>query len=240
MGGTGSVASSPAIQKHAGTKTIEEIVEFVMPLYYTKAALTPEEVDAAGKVWKMVVNNRSAHFDKMKQNDPTIVHANVMEYFYEVFYTRQFDVHPTCKSLFKRPINKQGSFLLRIISLLLAEIEDTEKFHNTLVNLTQLHNKIGVKAVEYGISGEILFYTLRKVLGDVYTPIAHRAWIKIYSRILDHIIPCAVKFEVDNKEMFATIQQHRASVAIGNTEGVFTTHVVSKDTDSRPPVASST
>lgn len=150
MGGTESVARvKTAAAKHAEEKkNIEEIVAFVMPVYYTKAPITPEELDAATKVWKMVVNNRCAHFDQMKKDDPEIKHENVLDYFYEIFYTRQFDVHPTCKPLFKRPINKQGSFLVRIISLLLTELEEPEKFHKTLVNLTRLHNKIDVKAVE--------------------------------------------------------------------------------------------
>lgn len=38
-------------------KTEEEIVRFVMPLFYTKAALTPEEKAAAEKIWKMIMNN---------------------------------------------------------------------------------------------------------------------------------------------------------------------------------------
>jgi hypothetical protein len=95
-----------------------------------------------------------------------------------------------------------------------------------------------------GISGEILQYTLRKILGDAFTPTAHRGWIKIYSRMLDHIVPCAVEFEVHNKELYTTIQENRSQLRVVNQEPVFsaskTTHVVSKDDGSRPAVLTST
>jgi len=149
MGAGTSVTKKSPVAHLANKERIQEIIKFVMPVYYTKAELSAEEAEEANKVWKMIINNRSTHFNKLKKDDPVTYHHNtVVEYFYEVFYSRQFDVHPTSKPLFKRPINKQGSFLLRIISMLLAEIEDPEKFHKTLINLTNLHNKIGVKAYE--------------------------------------------------------------------------------------------
>lgn len=241
MGAGTSVGKKSPVPQLAGKERIDEIVKFVLPVYYTTAPITAEELDEANKVWKMVMNNRSVHFDSMKKADPEkIHHANVMELFYEVFYTRQFDVHPTCKPLFKRPINKQGNFLMRIISMLLAEIDQPDKFHKTLVNLTNLHNKIGVVAYEYGISGEILLFTLKKVLGDAFTPLAHRAWIKIYSRILDHIVPNAVEFEINNKKEFSSIQETRAHLHVVSQDPVFSDRVAAdKDGGARPATSTS-
>ena len=119
-----------------------------MPLFYTKIPITPEEKAAADHAWKMIVNNHCQYFFETKAQHPEIEHKLVQEYFYDVFYNRLFDVNPSCRVLFQKSINKQGSFLLRMISMLLQEVEEPEKFKKTLANLTHIHNKMGVKAVE--------------------------------------------------------------------------------------------
>lgn len=49
-----------------------------------------------------------------------------------------------------------------------------------------------------GIFGEVLFWTLRKVLGgSTYTYEVHCAWVKLYNRMLQFIMPVAVALEVD-------------------------------------------
>eukprot|EP01031_Cornospumella_fuschlensis_P040902 gene40902-49892_t len=51
-----------------------------------------------------------------------------------------------------------------MISLALSELDDAEKFDRNLVKLAEIHYQRGVKAVEYGIVGEILFWVMRHVL----------------------------------------------------------------------------
>lgn len=223
MGGSTSAPSAPPPPQHS---SMEEIIAFVRPIFYTDDAITKEELDAATLVWKMILNNKSQHFLSLRAADPNFVPLNCMEYFYDIFYNRLFDVHPSCRTLFKKSISKQGSFFLRMISLLLTEIDDKEKFFRTLENLANIHNKMGVKAVECksivnlisyevseflrqfidGIAGEVLLYTIRKCVGDTaFTPAAHRGWCKIYSRILDATLPPVVKFEMNHKEQANTI-----------------------------------
>lgn len=53
-----------------------------------------------------------------------------------------------------------------------------------------------------GIMGEVLFYAIKTCVGPiVYTTVAHSGWAKIYSKMLDSIVPNAVKFELDHKNM---------------------------------------
>ncbi len=154
----GSASSSAAIARAAEQarhdqmqKTEEEIIAFVMPVFYTKSELAAEEREAASSAWKLIVNNKSQHFldiRTQRQNDPNFPHVTCLEYFYDIFYNRLFDVHPSCKSLFKKSINKQGSFFARMISLLLGDIDDQEKWTKNLENMAHIHNKMGVKAVE--------------------------------------------------------------------------------------------
>eukprot|EP00981_Chlorochromonas_danica_P006843 scaffold1496_cov266-Ochromonas_danica.AAC.5 len=171
-------------------KTEEEVVRFIMPLFYTKLPLTGEEKDAAVHAWKLILNNQCQHFFEIKAEHPEIEFKLVSEYFFDVLYNRMFDVNPSCRGLFHRSINKQGSFLLRMISLLIAEAEDPPKFHS--------------------IMGEVLLYTIKKCVGPKeYTPAVHFGWAKIYSLILDVIIPDVVHYEMSHKETFEEMLSKR-------------------------------
>ena len=50
--------------------------------------------------------------------------------------------------------------------------------------------------------GEVLFWTLRKCLGnDEFDDKTHFIWIKILSRILKHMVPVAVAYELNTKSI---------------------------------------
>ena len=126
-----------------------------------------------------------------------------------------------------------SKFLVKMISLSLSLVDDPDKFQVTLVKLTEVHNKRGVKAIECasklllnyiktivtqhpavceffltdGIVGEVLFWTLRKCLGRAYDARTHGAYVKILSRMLKVMVPVAVAFEMNNSEA----QQERLS-----------------------------
>ena len=83
-----------------------------------------------------------------------------------------------------------------MISSCLKVLDKPEKFKNQMAQLAERHCKIKVKANEYGIVGDVLFWTLRHVLGpDLYTIEVERAWVKIYSRMLTEIVPAAMRYE---------------------------------------------
>jgi hemoglobin-like flavoprotein len=52
-----------------------------------------------------------------------------------------------------------------------------------------------VKAVEYGIIGDVLFYTLEITAGALYSPPVEACWKKVYSSMLAIIVPLAVSYE---------------------------------------------
>ena len=60
----------------------------------------------------------------------------------------------------------------------------------------ETHNERGIKAIEYGIVGEVLCYTLRQCLGTAYTPNAHFTWVKILSKILAVMVPVSKKNKI--------------------------------------------
>lgn len=59
----------------------------------------------------------------------------------------------------------------------------------------------------------MLFFAMQKVLGGDYTPLAHRGWTKIYSAMLEIIIPEVIRFEISQKEEALQVLKKRT----GNT-----------------------
>lgn len=149
MGAT--VSTTHKIAERVDVQNVEaEVIPFVLPIYYTDEVITQVHLEAALKGWKLILNNRSEHFLALKRaNGPDVQDAeNCMDYFMHNFYIRLFDIHPNCKKLFHRSIHKQGSFFLRFLSMCVAEVSEPTKLDKTMENLANIHNKMGVKAVE--------------------------------------------------------------------------------------------
>eukprot|EP00981_Chlorochromonas_danica_P001062 scaffold243_cov163-Ochromonas_danica.AAC.15 len=178
--------------------------------------LSDEELVLANTVWKSILNNTAAEF-MCRRRDPTFSHITCIMFFYNSFYERLFDVHPVAKDLFK-DVNSQGKFLVKMISLSLSEKADPVKYEQTLQKLAEIHNERGVKAVEYGMVGEVLFWAIRQCIGvESYTNEVHQAWVKIYSRMLRTMVPVAVAYEL---RMGSHVQTLRFLSAAGITDVV--------------------
>ena len=151
MGGAPSTNASEIAIQALQKRTEEEVITFVMPIYYSKVALLPHEKEQAKNAWKYISTGQSPEFFRLKKEDPNNVPCKTpMEFFGNQFYRRLLEVHPTCRGLFTKSTMKQGQMLLRMISFALGELdeEDDAKFLKTFQNLAHCHNKIGVKACE--------------------------------------------------------------------------------------------
>jgi hemoglobin-like flavoprotein len=210
MGGAAS-SHVQAISNAVGGGSEQDIINFCMPIYYTSTPLLPHEKDRAIKCWKSISNGQAPEYFRLKTTDPVNTPCKTpMDFFGNRFYRRLLEVHPTCQSMFTKSTMKQGTLLLRMISFAISELDNDEKFEKTYRTLAQSHNRVGVKAVEYGIFGEVLFWTLKIVTGgDVYDSVCHSGWIKIYSKMLEIIIPEVVRYELANKPAIAAFKEKR-------------------------------
>eukprot|EP01033_Poteriospumella_lacustris_P009485 gene9485-6797_t len=92
-------------------------------------------------------------------------------------------------------------------------------------NLANIHNKMGVKAVEYGIAGEALFHTVQKCIGPTeFTPDVGAGWTKIYSKFLKYLIPYVVRFELEHKAQSKAIAWKREHGDGDAPHDMFTKH----------------
>jgi nitric oxide dioxygenase len=140
------------------------------------------------------MRDSSAEFLRMK-GSPGFKYTSSVVWFFDTFYNRLFEIHPYARPLFKNDMGRQGRFLMKMISSILAEISDEEQFEATLHRLVVIHNQFGVKAMEYCIVSEVFFYSLRKCLGAAYNIQLSKAWIRVFSKVLRVIIPKAIRLE---------------------------------------------
>jgi len=180
-------------------RSTHEVVRLMFPVYFVEEQCVREEIMLARLKWNMILNNTAPYFITMK-GKPGFEQTSCIALFYDSFYNRLFDVHPLAKPMFSAGLKSQGKFLVKMMSLTLNLADQQDKFDEAMVKLAEVHNDRGIKAVEYGVVGEVLFWTLRRCLGPEYDTRTHKAWVKIFSRMLSVIVPCAVQFEMSSGE----------------------------------------
>lgn len=226
MGGKVPSPAKVFIDENKKISSIDEIVEYILPIYYVKSPLRPHEKEKIKSSWNIIVTNRAQEFYRLKKDDPehTPCH-NPMEFFANRFYRRLIEVHPTCQVMFNKSTFKQGQLLMNMISLIVSALDtkDQVKFEGIIKSLAEGHNRIGVRSVDCkkaklfflsdycshpnclfptdSIFGEVLFWTLRLTLGtEIYDTVTNTGWVKLYSSLLRIIIPIAVKYEKGHKD----------------------------------------
>jgi hemoglobin-like flavoprotein len=168
----------------------------MMPVYYIpNAEVNTRDVTACQNVWNMILEDQSPKWlERVQSGDKK--YPSCITWFYNVFYERLFNVHPLCRPLFTKGIESIGSFLVQMVSMSLSMLRDNAKFKRLMAELAKRHCERGVKASEYGIIGEVLFYSLRVCLGEtVYSTSVETAWKKIFSVMLKEIVPLCVNYE---------------------------------------------
>ena len=170
----------------------EDIAALMMPIYYVSDSTVAEvDISNAKLCWKIIANGSSPVYKAYKDSTgPPALES--LQWFSQLFYQRLFDVNPSARPLFKNSIEVQGRVLIAIISTALSQLKDPVGFNGTLVNLAHVHVTRGVRATQFGLMGDILFWTLRTTLGEIFTDEYRLSWVRIYSRMLKIILPTMI------------------------------------------------
>mmetsp|Transcript_26365 Transcript_26365/g.26612 ORF Transcript_26365/g.26612 Transcript_26365/m.26612 type:complete len:285 (+) Transcript_26365:46-900(+) len=176
----------------------EELVQLMMPPYYVNDVVVSETDIALGRLsWKKITEGTSREYRKMQESSD-FKESSCLTWFYNSFYERMFDINPGSRPLFKTSIMSQGKVLMGIITTALNQLKQPDTFRTMLVKLTNVHSQRGVRGMQYGIAGDVLFWTLKKVLGDEdFDDETQEAWANIFSYILSVMVPVAVADEIE-------------------------------------------
>jgi hemoglobin-like flavoprotein len=100
-----------------------------------------------------------------------------------LFYGRLFDLDPALESLFKGDMVEQGRKLMQMLGMAVISLDRLEQVLPAVRLLGARHARYGVREKDYDTVGRALIWTLKKGLGDDFTPEAEAAWVETYATL---------------------------------------------------------
>jgi len=125
--------------------------------------MTPEQVTLVQESWKKIVPIRDM--------------AAVL------FYSRLFDIDPSLKPLFPKPLDIQGRKLMAMIGTAVGCLGRIAELVPTAQDLGRRHSAYGVPDAHYDAVAEALLWTLEQGLGPDFTPDVKAAWTETYTAL---------------------------------------------------------
>eukprot|EP01041_Mallomonas_annulata_P005455 gene5455-10968_t len=174
----------------------------VTPAYYVHdVILTEDDIHHARRVWIILMAGTNTDpFIKKKEMDPDFPYSSSLTWFYDCFYGKFFELAPAAKPLFaKVSMVAQGKLIAGLISTMLDSYKATERIKMRIGIVAAQHSKRKIVTEHYCLMGNALLFALGEVVGDPFDELSKIAWIRIYSFLLDIILPVAVDHEVKNK-----------------------------------------
>jgi hemoglobin-like flavoprotein len=111
--------------------------------------------------------------------------AGLGEAVAEIFYAELFAIDPSLRAMFKGSMKEQGRKLLSTLALVVRGLDQPEKIVPAAEKLAVQHVDYGVTAEHYTLVGNALLRTLKKGLGDEFTPEVRAAWVAAYQLLAD-------------------------------------------------------
>ena len=101
-----------------------------------------------------------------------------------LFYEVLFELDAGTRPLFARTdMRRQGELLLGVLGTAVAGLSGLEELKPTLRELGRRHVGYGVEPRHYDAVGRALVETVRRLVGDAFTPEVRRAWVRVYREL---------------------------------------------------------
>ena len=98
----------------------------------------------------------------------------------EIFYAELFAIDPSLRQMFKGSMQEQHQKLLSALAMVVRSLHTPEKIIGAAQKLAVKHLDYGVAPVHYTYVGNALLRTLKKGLGDQFTPELRDAWVEAF------------------------------------------------------------
>ncbi len=94
----------------------------------------------------------------------------------ELFYAELFAINPSLKAMFPDDLKEQQKKLLAALALVVRSLHTPVKIMDTVEKLAVKHLDYGVEPIHYTYVGNALLRTVKKGLGEEFTPELCDAW----------------------------------------------------------------
>src|SRR5215510_5367969 len=109
--------------------------------------------------------------------------APIAESAAQLFYARLFELDPDLELLFKGNLTEQGRKLMQMLGVAVNSLDRMEQLLPVVRSLGSRHVTYGVRDKDYDTVGRALLWTLRKGLGEAFTPDVEAAWSNVYATL---------------------------------------------------------
>eukprot|EP01035_Chromulina_nebulosa_P017017 gene17017-22523_t len=205
------MGAAASTNSHSPVGTIQQQSEELLKLfiyYKPNSVVDNEDLEIAKETWKIVIEDRSLQYIKLKSSEPPLEASSCLSWFYDVFYEFSGQMDTGSQQLYKDNLKIQIRALIAMISSTLSMFTglDLTKVNTSLTKLATGHYKRGVRSYQYAIVGVILLKTFEFCLGDSWNEKCHLAWAKMFSVMLEILLPAALKVEEkeDNESQRST------------------------------------
>ncbi len=98
----------------------------------------------------------------------------------ELFYSELFAIDPSLRRMFKGDMREQHKKLLTALGMTIRSLHAPSKIVGPAQVLAVKHVSYGVMPIHYTYVGNALLRTLKKGLGDQFTPELCDAWVEAF------------------------------------------------------------
>ena len=109
--------------------------------------------------------------------------APIAETAAQLFYARLFELDPDLELLFKGNLSEQGRKLMQMLGLAVNSLDRMDQLLPVVRSLGTRHVSYGVRDKDYDTVGKALLWTLRRGLGEAFTPDVEAAWSNVYATL---------------------------------------------------------
>jgi len=202
---------------------LDDHLHHVQPEYYVQnVVVTDNDISLAKSSWDIIMSAKeTTPFSERlaKKSENAFNYTSVLTWFYDVFYSRFFEICPDAQPLFHSvSMVSQGRLIAGVISSALHSLKDPVKLKEKLTDNTIKHNGKGIKSEWYSKMGEALIWALGHVIGGPFDEPTTLAWQRIYSFMLSIILPLAVEYEVAEKHASSKISSTKTSSSQGSSK----------------------
>ena len=109
----------------------------------------------------------------------------------DLFYGRLFEIAPHIRAMFPEDLTEQKKKLMAMLGTVVAGLGRIDALMPAVRALGRSHAQYGVTSAHFAPVGVALLWTLKKGLGDAFTPEVREAWATAYSVLSQAMIASA-------------------------------------------------
>lgn len=176
-------------------KSVKEIL-CLFPDYQENVILSDHDICSVDESWGMIINDELPHCLNIYEDRNSSDECYCLNYFYDSFFKILYEMSGSntieaSEGVFSSMTIKSIGNMISAVVIILKN-KNMKEFKEKMEFVAITHVCFGVSPDQFPFVCEILVLTLRFCLRDKWEESAKHGWIRLFSYMLDFIVPVAV------------------------------------------------